>query len=294
MAKRRRRRRADGEKSFHIQIFPKHVLFVFSFLSIVLLFISYRFPTVLNPVRNGIDVVFSPMQIGISSIGNAIANRIKYFDDLDELRAENEELKRLLESLQNQAQMSSQDKQELAHLRELYNVDKKYSEYPKEAARIIARESNGWYNTFTVDKGTKNGIKVGMNVIAGNGLVGIVTEVRKNTSIIRAVIDDNSNISGMFSSSGDTCIVSGNMNLMKLERCINLSQISLNAGVINSEEVVTSHISDQFLPGILIGYVTEVHVDSSNMTMKGTLIPAVDFEHLKNVLIITKLNDNED
>ncbi len=293
MAKRRRRRNNE-EKKFNIQILPKHVLFVFSFLSIVLLFVSFRFPSVLNPVRSVMDFVFSPMQIGVSSIGTAITERTRYFDDMQKLREENENLRKQVESLQNQAQMTSQDKKELEDLRALYNADKKYYEFPKEEARIVARESNGWYNTFTVNKGSKNGIKVGMNVISGNGLVGIVVEVRRSTSIVRAVIDDNSNISGMFSSSGDTCIVSGNMNSMKTEGDINLSQISLNASVINNEEVVTSHISDQFLPGILIGYVTGVYVDSSNMSMKGTLVPAVDFEHLKTVLIITQLNDNED
>ncbi len=294
MAKRRRRRSGNEEKKINIQILPKHVLFVFSFLSIVLLFISFRFPSVLNPVKNAMDMVFSPMQIGVSSVGNAITNRMKYLDDMQKLRDENEDLRRQVESLKNQAQMTSQDKKELEELRALYGADKKYYEYPKEEARIIARESNGWYNTFTVNKGSKNGIKAGMNVIAGNGLVGIVTEVRKSTSVVRAVIDDNSNISGMFSSSGDTCIVSGNMNTMKNDGSINLSQISLGANVVNNEEVVTSHISDQFLPGILIGYVTEVHIDSSNLSMKGTLVPAVDFEHLKTVLIITQLNDTED
>ncbi len=233
------------------------------------------------------------MQKGINHVGLSISESMQKFEDIDDLRAENAELKARLEELTAKAQITNQDKYELDALRELYQLDKKYTDFPKVAARIIARESNGWYNTFTLDKGSDDGIKVDMNVIAGNGLVGIVTDVRSKTCIVRSIIDDNSNVSAMFSSSGDTCFVSGSMDQIKNEGTIPVSMISMNASVIDSEEVVVSHISDRFLQGILIGYVRDVYVDSSNMTRAAVLVPAVDFEHLDEVLIITVLK-NED
>lgn len=294
-SKRRRRRaalrRRREESDIQIHILPKHILFVLCFLSLVVMFVSYRFPEYVRPVRNVIDKVISPMQKGINHVGFSISESMRKFEDIEDLKAENEELKARLEELTAKAQITNQDKYELDALRELYQLDKKYTDFPKVAARIIARESNGWYNTFTLDKGSEDGIKSDMNVIAGNGLVGIVTDVRSKTCIVRSIIDDNSNVSAMFSSSGDTCFVSGSMNQIKNDGTIPVSMISMNASVIDSEEVVVSHISDRFLQGILIGYVRDVYVDSSNMTRAAVLVPAVDFEHLDEVLIITVLKN---
>lgn len=79
---------------------------------------------------------------------------------------------------------------------------------------MIGKGTSNWFNTFTIDKGSKDGIKVDMNVIAGSGLVGIVTDVGKNYAVVRAIIDDTSNVSGMILSNNDNCIVSGNLKSM--------------------------------------------------------------------------------
>ena len=57
------------------------------------------------------------------------------------------------------------------------NLDQEYTDYPKVAARIISKDPGNWYDTFMINKGTNDGIHVDNNVIAGKGLVGIVTEV---------------------------------------------------------------------------------------------------------------------
>ena len=288
MQKRRRRRPTKRILS----IMPKHVYILLIFVAVGLIFISYRFPKVLQPVRNGVDAVIIPMQRGINVIGQSVSERMQMFDDIDELQKENKELKAKMEELILQMQTLSQDKYELDDLRELFRLHKKYADYDKVAARIIARESNGWYNIFTVDKGYEDGIAVDMNVIAGNGLVGIVTSVRKNSATVRAIIDDSSNVSGMFLKTSDTCIVSGDLNSMMSEGRIKVSMIPLDADVDENAEVVTSHISDKYQQGILIGYVKDVRIDSSNMTKTAYLIPVVDFEQLNEVLIITELKES--
>ena len=73
-----------------------------------------------------------------------------------------------------------EDRNELSSLRELYKLDQGYRQYNKVAARVVSRDDNNWYNMFTIDKGSDDGIQKNMNVIAGNGLVGIVTEVGKS------------------------------------------------------------------------------------------------------------------
>ena len=289
MLKRRRRRRTNKKT---ISILPKHVFFLLFFLTVAIIFVSYRFPNLIQPVRNGIDAVIIPMQKGINVVGSSIFDRLEMFSNLKNLQKENEELKAQVDELTLQTQLISQEKYELNGLRELYSLDQKYPDYEKVAARIIARESNGWYNVFTIDKGADDGIKVDMNVMAGNGLVGIVVAVRKNSATVRSIIDDSSKVSGMFLKSSDTCIVSGDLNSMMSEGKIKVSMIPLNADINESDEIVTSHISDKFQQGILIGYVTDIKIDSGNMTKTAYLTPVVDFEHLDEVLIITELKES--
>lgn len=286
----KRKRRRNNKKT--ISILPKHVFFLLLFLTVAIMFVSYRFPELIQPVRNGLDTIVTPMQKGINSVGRAVSDRFLVFENLKNLQKENEELKAKVETLTQQAQSINLEKYELYALRELYELDQKYTDYPKVAARIIARESNGWYNIFTIDKGSEDGIKTDMNVMAGNGLVGIVTSVRKNSATVRSIIDDSSKVSGMFLKSSDTCIVSGDLHSMMSEGRIKVTMIPVNADINENDEVVTSHISDKFQQGILIGYVTEIQIDSSNMTKTAYLTPVVDFEHLDEVLIITELKDS--
>lgn len=291
MQKRRRSRRRRNDKK-SITVLPKHVFFLLLFITVAIVFVSYRFPNLIQPVRNGIESFIIPMQKGINVVGRSISDKLDMFSNLKNLQEENEALKAKVDDLTTRVQTITQEKYELDGLRELYDLDIKYPDYEKVAARIIARESNGWYNVFTIDKGEEDGIAVDMNVMAGNGLVGIVTSVRKNSATVRSIIDDSSKVSGMFLKSSDTCIVSGDLNSMMSDGRIKVSMIPLNANVDDSDEIVTSHISDKFQQGILIGYVTDIKIDSSNMTKTAYLTPVVDFEHLDEVLIITKLKES--
>lgn len=289
----RRRRRRRNEKRI-ITILPKHVFFLLIFLTAVLMFLSYRFPALLLPVRNALDTVVLPMQKGINAVGRSLADRFDTLENIEELQQENERLKAELEILRQEAQIIASEKYELDAMRELFNLDQKYPDYEKVAARIIARESNGWYSVFTIDKGYEDGIAVNMNVMAGNGLVGIVTAVRKNSATVRSIIDDSSNVSGMVLRTSDTCIVSGDLNLVMTEGKIKITMLPLDTTVRENEEIVTSHISDKYQQGILIGYISKIEEDSSGMTKNAYLTPVVDFEHLDEVLIITKLKESFD
>lgn len=288
MKRRRRRRRIEFE--FH----PKYLWILCIILCVVLMFVSYRFPERFSGVKTAVGNVISPMQRGINSVGKSISDRLQAFRDVKKLRAENEQLKSQIESLTSTNQQLTQEKFELDGLRRLYELDAKYTDYDKVAARIIASDTNNWFYNFVVDKGSQDGISVGMNVLAGNGLVGIVSETGKNWSRIRSIIDDNCNVSGMSLETQDTCIVSGDLKMMKEQDVIRVEMISLDAKIKENSEIVTSHISDKYLQGILIGYIQNIEVDSSNMTKNATLIPAVDFERLDEVLIITELKEAYD
>ena len=132
--------------------------------------------------------------------------------------------------------------------------------------------------------------KKDMNVIASGGLVGIVAEVGKNYSIVKTIIEDNNSVSGMLIDTNDTCIVEGDIELSD-SGLVHLNHIKADITVRNGDKIVTSNISDKYLQGILIGYAKDVTADSNNLTQSGYLVPAVDFNNLQEVLIITEMKN---
>ncbi len=117
--------------------------------------------------------------------------------------------------------------------------------------------------------------------------MGIVTEVGPHYARVRSIIDDESNISAMLLSTSDTCVVRGDLKQMENGR-IRFEKLANNDNKIEvGEQVVTSHVSDRFLQEIFIGYVSDVKVDSNNLTRSGYITPAVDFSKLQEVLVIT-------
>lgn len=269
---------------------PKHGLIIGLIICISLILISFRFSEYLYPVRNAVGSAITPMQKGINIVGTYISDSLETLRSMKELTEENKKLTDQVSVLSYENKLLLQNKYELDELRELYSLDQKYLDYPKVAARIIDKDTNNWYNIFTIDKGTRDGLAVDMNVLAGNGLVGIITECYYNHSKVRAIIDDKSAVWGMFLKTSDTCVIQGDLKLIE-EGKIRVEFISKDAEVEDGYEIVTAHTSPKFLQGILIGYVSDIELDPSNMTKTGYLTPVVDFERLSEVLIITELKE---
>ena len=134
-----------------------------------------------------------------------------------------------------------------------------------------------------------------MNVLAGSGLVGIVSKVGHDWAQVRAIIDDTSNVSAMVASTGDNFIVSGNLETMNESMVITFSEMKDSENQVKAgDQIVTSYVSDLYLQGILIGYISEIEDSPNNLTKMGTITPVVDFEHLEDVLVITKLKETSD
>ena len=264
----------------------KYLLLLLTFVCIVLMAVTFFTDYSATPLNKLVGYVIVPFQNGVSRIGTWLSVRV---DELGELRIvleENQKLKEKVDELTAQNTQLQQDKYELNNLRELYKLDEQYSGYEKVGARIIARDSGNWFHSFTIDKGSDDGLAMDMNVIAGGGLVGRIVEIGTNWSKVTAVISDNSNVSGMVLASSDFLIVRGSLELMA-DGVIRFEQLTDSAGKVQiGDKVVTSSISDKYLPSILIGYITEINQDSSNITKSGKITPAVDFEHLDEVLVI--------
>lgn len=270
-----------------LTISSKYWLLILSCICILFMGLSLITDRVNGSLRTIANYTIVPMQNGINTIGLWMSDLTQNFETLQEVKAENERLQTQVDELTIQNNQLLQNTYELERLQELYQLDQTYADYKKIGAHVTSNDSGNWFSSFVIDKGSKDGIKVDMNVMAGKGLVGIVTEVGPNWAKVRSIIDDSSNVSGLVLSTSDTCIVSGDLTLMQDGR-IRFSQLANNESEIEvGAQVVTSHISNKYLQGILIGYVSEIHVDANNLTRSGYITPAVDFQHLLEVLVIT-------
>ena len=232
-------------------------------------------------------MIVVPFEKSINGIGSWIGEINQTFQDKQDLIDKNQELQDAVDTLTEQNNILIQNQSELSRLQELYNLDEEYSSYPKVAARIISKDPGNWYDTFMINRGSNDGIRVDNNVIAGKGLVGIVTEVGPNWATVRAIIDDSSNVSAMTVGTDDTCVVEGELELID-EGKLRFSQLyDKDDKVTVGERVVTSNISDKYVEGVFIGYVSEIELDTNNLTKTGTIVTPVDFQHLKDVFVIT-------
>lgn len=240
-----------------------------------------------GPLRIVANYTVIPMQKGISYVGRYMSDLSDNFETLEDMKKENEELQTRVDELTIDNTRLRQEQYELDRLRELFKLDENYSDYEKIGAHVIANNGTNWFNDFTIDKGTNDGVKVDCNVLAGSGLVGIVTEVGPDYARVRSVIDDSSNISAMILSTSDTCIVRGDLQLAA-DGKLRFEKLANNDNEIEvGEQVVTSHVSNRFVQGLFIGYISEIEVDSNNLTRSGYITPAVDFSNIQEVLVIT-------
>lgn len=273
---------------------PKILIFVLTFLCVISLVLSVAFPNFSKPFKNAAGAVVVPLQDGVNHIGKWFSDKSELMKSVRTLTKENEKLQQQVDELTEENSLLAQNKYELQRLRELYNLDQDYSAYDKVAAQVIGKDTGNWFDIFTINRGSDDGIKKDMNVISGGGLVGIVYDVGKNYAKVRSIIDDESKVSVSFANTSDAGIVSGDIELMNSSGggTLNVTGIPENAEVSEGDMVITSKISDKFLPGILVGYVTEISKDSNELTQSGKIVPVVDFLHIDEVLVITELKEN--
>lgn len=268
----------------------KYILLVLTGVCFLLMLGSFTLGWTSGPVGTAASYVFIPMQRGLTTVGNWISDKTYELATLKDVMKENEQLKTQVDELTDELNTLKLEQYDTEDLRELLELDNGYSEYNKLSASVIGKDAGNWFDTFLIDKGSKDGVAEGMNVITGRGLAGIITEVGPNYAKVRAIIDDTSSVSGMVLSTSDNCIIKGNLQTMDDRQMITFSNLKDTEGkVAVGDQVVTSYISSEYVQGLLIGYISEIHVNSNNLTKSGLITPVVDFEHVKHVLVITDM-----
>ncbi len=270
----------------------KYLLFILTIVCVGMIIITFNTSLFTGPLNSFAGVFVVPFQKGMTTVGTFLRDTTDKLSSITKLLDENQELKAQIDELTIANTNLEQEKYELTELRNLYELDALYENYQKTGARIIAKDAGNWYHSFVIDKGSDDGIMIDMNVIAGGGLVGRVIDVGPDWAKVQSIIADNAAVSGMVLSSSDNLIVSGDLELYK-QGFVSFSKLVDEADKVSiGDKVVTSNISDKYLPGILIGYISTIDDDSNNLTKSGRITPAVDFEHMNEVLVLLDQKKN--
>lgn len=267
----------------------RYILAIITFFCIAMMLLTFFTDAVSAPLSGIAAYTVVPFERGFDSIGSKFTARMNDFKNLKEVLDKNEALQNRVNELSQLNSQLTRDRYELEELREFYGLSDQLSDYETVGARVIGKDPGNWFSVFVIDKGSRDGLAVNMNVITGSGLVGIITEVGTNWASVRSIIDDSSNVSAMVLNTEDSVVVNGDLKLIANGDIRFEHLLDEDDKVVKGDQIVTSNISDKFLPGINIGYISSIDKDPNNLTKSGTLTPGVDFKHINTVLVIKEL-----
>jgi len=264
--------------------------FIVSLVTIALLVVigvSANKSSKLNWLSNILSVPLKPVQGFFTSAGREIEDFFAYFQDIDELRKENEALKAEVEELRRQNREYSELKAKNDELRRALNLKAEFADYTITGANIIAVEPGNWFSVFKVDVGEQDGIRADFPVVTGSrGLVGRVLDTDKSTSNIQTIIDEESAVSGWIAKpGGGHAIVKGDLEL-KQEGLCKLIYIPIEVDIEVGDIVETSGVGGIYPKGIEIGKVIEVRKTNSELGRYAIIQPTADFRSLEEVFIL--------
>lgn len=273
-----------------IDRYKKWIIILIVFICIIAAFLTAE-RTKPTLVENTLGFVIVPIQNFNTSVVNWFKTKVNVIVNLNDIENENNNLKAELENkteLENKIKILEAENEKLSSL---LDTSSKYSDYPMITAKIIAKDPGNWYETFTIDKGSKDGLAKNMVVLASGGLVGRIKECGPFYSKVVSLIDDTDSVSAKSLRTDDIGFVRGDLSQKNLCR---MEYIDNDAEIIEGDEIVTSHLSGIYPPNITIGYVKEITPDTNTLTKVAVIEPTVDFKHLENVMVITESYEKTD
>lgn len=231
--------------------------------------------------------VVNPIIVAVDTTSDNISNYFASFGERTKLKEQLRQAEEKIAQLETVKSVADEVKAENERLLALFNESEKYPDFEYEYAKVVVRSVDDYSATFTLNKGTNDGIRENMVVIAPGGLAGKIIETSADTSILLSVIDSRCGVPALSEASRDMGIVSGISDAGTTAGNCSMTDLPTNAIIKPGDTVITSGMGEVYPKGITVGTITEVskgNLNQFNSTAK--LSPAVDFDHLESVLII--------
>ena len=191
------------------------------------------------------------------------------------------------ESYTIQKNVNSSLEKEIKELKETLELNKTLTEYEAINATVLSRNKSYWFNTITIDKGKKSGIKDNMAVITKNGLIGKITKVSNYSSEVKLITSDDIkfkvSVSIKTNEDDNYAILNG---YDKKTGLIKVSGVDKTTNINIDDSVVTSGLGEMFPSGIYIGQVKDIKNDKYNLSKTIYIKTSQDFNDIHYVTIL--------
>lgn len=243
-----------------------------------------------NPLANLLGLVSSPLREAASAAAEWVEDRYDYAFRYDELVEENAALKERVAELEEAVRQAQDDSRQNELLRELIGLAEKRADFDFEDATVTVRTTSNWNATLTINKGSNVAIELGDCVVDAYGnLVGIVSEVGFNYSVVAAVTDATTEIGGRIPRTDDNAVLEGDFALMK-EGKLKLTYLPENSQPISGDQITTSGLGDIYPSGLVVGTVESIQTDADGLSRYAVVKPAADLDDLRYVFVIKDFN----
>lgn len=264
----------------------KKLIFTIISLIIIVLFTGIIFRNSENSFVNKVsNIIISPLK-GIHNLTLKISSSVSSkFADTDELLNKNQELEKENEELKLQLLESQKILDENESLKQMVGIKTTYQHFEIVLGKIVFREHDNWSKTFTIDVGSNDGIKVNQAVVHKDGLVGFISSVSENKSVVTTILDPKTSVSVNISTINEPAILKGDLELKEKNK-LKLESIPIEAEVSLSDMLYTSGLGSKFPSSIPVGKITEVVSKKNDMNRYAIVEPSVSISKISEVGVI--------
>ncbi len=238
-------------------------------------------------VGKGVQTVLAPLRSGVRSLASQAETIYNYMFRYESLAAENEMLKNQINQMEKDYRTADVLARENERLRALAQLKEVREDFELVDGYVISWNSGDWTSSFTINRGTNQGIAEGMCAITGDGsVVGLVTETGRNYAVIKSVLDSSLEVSASIASSGYNGMVQGGYATGE-EGLLRMDYLPSSAVIRNNDQVITAG-STVYPRGLILGHVVDAGFDETGVAKYALLKPSADIHKLEQVFIITE------
>lgn len=242
--------------------------------------------------ENGVGVTLNSVQSVFYGVNSKIRNSFSFIFNISNIKVENDKLISKNSELESKALDYDALKAENDRLRNALNFTSQRTEYNYVGCDIIGKSGGSFLDQFVLNKGSKDGIAKGMIAINDQGLVGQISSVGSNWSVIQSLANENLAVSGMVESTGENSgIVKGYISDSKF--LAKLDYLPIDSKVKKDDVIMTSGLGGIYPKGIRIGYVTSVQEDQGRVVKVAVIQPYVDLNKIQEVIVVIPKNKLE-
>ncbi len=244
-------------------------------------------------VENGVGTAINSVQGVIYKLGNKIKDSVGFILNIDDIKKENDELVKKNKEMEFSATQNDLLRKENEKLRKMLNFTQENDEYTYVGANVVGIVGSNFLDGYAINRGEKDGIKKGMIATVGEGLVGQVTSVGNDWSIVQSLCNENVAVAGFVLSTEESDGIVKGYKGNEDKFLAQITGLSINSKISEGDTIMTSGLGRVYPKGIKIGTVLDVSEDKAAVTKTAIIKPVVDFNKLEELLIIVPENKRE-